>query len=310
MSVLITGGSGFIGMHASRAFLEHGHDVVATQFRVRRELPMVEEQHGRRFMREILDVTSGYALNDVMERHSIDYILHLAVPGLGSLSPAEDYRITTSTLLNVLDAARRYAVKRVVVASSILVYWGLAGPFVESMPVPISSNIATCAYKKAEEITGMHFAERAGLDVVFARIAYVYGPLYHSLSNAPSRIAHAVVRGTQVEGPPPSAEDRYDYLYVVDCAEALVALQTAPRLAERIYNIGGGAAIRNADILEAVRRTEPGAVFAFGDSRDPFHESDSYLDIDRLARDTGFRPSYDIVRGMETYISWLRERAV
>jgi UDP-glucose 4-epimerase len=294
-------------MHASKAFLDAGCDVVATQFRVRRDLPATEEALGRRFSREVLDVTSGYAINDVMERHEIEYLLHLAVPAQSALPPAEDYRVTTATLLGVLDAARRYAVKRVVVASSIMVYWGLKGPFEESMPLPIASMFPTTANKKAEEILGTHFADRAGIDVVFARIAFVYGPLYHSLTNAPSRIAHSIVHGRQAGGPPPSAEDYYDYVYVTDAAEALVALATTSSLSERIYNVGGGTATANAAVLTAAQHVEPTAAFSFRNGRDDFHEPASYLDIERLARDTGFRPKYDIERGMDTYIRWLRD---
>ena len=70
MSILITGGTGFIGLHTSRAFLEHGFDVVSTQFRVRRELADVEQHRANRFHREVVDVTSDYALDALFEKHA------------------------------------------------------------------------------------------------------------------------------------------------------------------------------------------------------------------------------------------------
>jgi UDP-glucose 4-epimerase len=311
MSVLITGGTGFIGLHTSRAFLEHGLEVVSTQFRVRRELAEVEEHRASRFHREVIDVSSSYALDDLFERHRIEHVLHLAVPGVGALPAAEDYRSNMTGLIAILDAARRHRVRRVVVASSITAYHGLEGPFHEAMPLPIVSNGATGAFKKAGEITGLHYADRTGLDIVFARIAFVYGPLYHSGVNAPSRIAHAAVSGVPDAGKTkPFAGDHFDYLFVTDCAEALFHLQTATTLTERIYNVGGGASTPLPAVLEAARAVIPGAQFTFADGQDTFHKPASYLDIERLARDTGFRPKHDIKTGMAAYIAWLREHEV
>jgi len=298
MNVLITGGTGFIGLHTSRAFLEHGFDVISTQFRVRRELAEVEQHRASRFHREVVDVTSGYALDELFERHRIEHVLHLATPGLGALPAAEDYRSNMLGLLAILDASRRHRVRRVVVASSITVYHGLAGPFLESMPLPMASNGPTCAFKKAGEITGLHFADRTELDVVFARIGFVYGPLYHSFTNAPSRIAHAAVRG------------HFDYIYVGDCAEALFHMQTSTSLTERIYNVGGGASVPLPAVLEAARAVIPGADFEFSEGQDAFHTPASYMDIERFARDTGFRPKHDIESGMAAYIAWLRDHDV
>jgi UDP-glucose 4-epimerase len=311
MSVLITGGTGFIGLHTSRAFLEHGFEVVSTQFRVRRELAEVEQHRASRFHREVVDVTSGYALDELFERHRIEHVLHLATPGLGALPAAEDYRSNTTGLIAILDAARRHRVRRVVVASSITVYHGLDGPFLETMPLPVASNGPTGAFKKAGEITGLHYADRTGLDIRFARIAFVYGPLYHSFTNAPSRIAHSAVHGVPDAGKTkPFAGDYFDYLFVTDCADALFNMQTATTLTERIYNIGGGASTPLPAVLEAARAIVPDADFTFADGQDPFHKPASYLDIESLARDTGFRPKYDITSGMAAYIAWLREHEV
>jgi nucleoside-diphosphate-sugar epimerase len=311
MSVLITGGTGFIGLHTSRVFLEQGFEVVSTQFRVRRELAEVEQHRASRFHREVVDVTSGYALDELFERHRIEHVLHLAVPGLGALPAAEDYRSNMMGALAILDAARRHRVRRVVVASSITAYHGLDGPFLETMPMPIASNGATSAFKKAGEITGLHFADRTGLDVVFARISFVYGPLYHSFTNAPSRIAHSAVHGVPDAGKTkPLAGDHFDYLYVGDCADALFHLQTATTLTERIYNVGGGTSVPLPAVLTAAQAVIPSAEFTFADGQDSFHKPASYLDIERLARDTGFRPKHDINSGMAAYIAWLREHEV
>jgi UDP-glucose 4-epimerase len=308
MQVLITGGMGFIGLHTARAFLEDGHEVVATQFRVRREPSFVRDALGDRLRRVVVDISSPYALDEIVEQHGIDQILHLAVPGVGALSPAEDYRTNMDGLLHVLETARRHRVRRVVVASSVVVYNGVRGPWPESAPLHVESPNATSAYKKAAEVLGAHYADRSGLDVVFARISYVYGPLYHSMVNAPSRLVHAAVRSAPDDGRgDPYADDWYDYCYVKDCAEGLRLLQIAP-LSGRFYNVGGGRATANSELAEAVRTAIPGSAPRLAHGRRAGADgADGYLDLELMTRETGYRPQYDVRSGVAEYASWLRE---
>src|SRR6266487_3149830 len=101
-----------------------------------------------------------------------------------------------------------------------------------------------------QEVLGMHYADRTGLDVAFARVGGVYGPLYHSMANLPSRLCHAAVHGrapdySGARGGVPFEEDANDLCYVKDCAKGIQLLQMAETLPHRVYNIGGGAAVSN-----------------------------------------------------------------
>src|SRR5918911_874284 len=89
--LLITGGMGFIGLHTARCFLDAGQDVVLTHFKTRREPDFIRDELGKRAPVESLDVADASALADLMRKYPIDGIVHLAVPGLGALSPADEY---------------------------------------------------------------------------------------------------------------------------------------------------------------------------------------------------------------------------
>jgi UDP-glucose 4-epimerase len=309
VNILITGGTGFIGLHTARAFLDAGHSVVASQFRVRRDPPFIANELGGRLQREVVDLTSPYGLADLLRKHRIDGIVHLAVPGVGALSPSEDYRTNMMSLLNIFDAALTFGIRRVVVASSITVYEGQpAGPYHEALPVPIASTNATAAYKKAWEILGYHFAERSGLEIVSARIAYIYGPLYHSMFNVLARIVHSAVHGTTLVTPHEAfAGDHFDYCYVKDCAQALVLLQSADSLADRLYNVGAGRATSIAEVLAAAQAVAPDLAVALAPgARDALHGPGNYMTLDALTRDTGFRPAYTIATAIADYADWLR----
>ena len=159
--ILITGGLGFIGLHTARRFLDVGEQVVLTQYRMRREPDFIKSEIGKRAFIETLDVTVGHDVIDVVRRHKVTGIVHLAVPGLGALSAAEDYRVNMMGFLNILEAARLFDVRRVSLASSVAVYASLPeGPFREEALLPVHSGNPTETFKKALEILGLHYASR------------------------------------------------------------------------------------------------------------------------------------------------------
>lgn len=309
--ILITGGMGFIGLHTARRLLDAGEDVVLTRFRARREPDFLRDEIGKRVWVESLDVTDGAAVSELVRRRRVTGIVHLAVPGLGALAPADEYRVNMLGLLNVLQAAEAAGVRRVSVASSVGVYGSLPrGPLREDLPLPVTSASPTEAFKKAFEILSLHYADRTGMDVIALRIAGVFGPLYHSMANLPSRLCHAAVKGTPPDfsGPRgiPFAGDAADLCYVKDCARGIQLLQMAERLPRRIYNIGGGGATSNGQLADAVRGIVPDAQIALQPGAGPLARPDFYMDLSCVTADVGYRPEYDVERAVADYVAWLR----
>ena len=313
--ILITGGMGFIGLHTARRFVDSGEDVVVTQFRTRREPEFIRNELGKHVIVESLDVTSPHDVIDMVRKHGVTGIVHLAVPLVGALTPAEDYRVNMAGLINVLEAARLGGVPRVTFASSVAVYASLgSGPYHEDTPLPLASpGNATEAYKKAWEVLALHWADRTGVEVVAVRASGIYGPLYHTLLNLPSRICHAAARGVPVNfagarGGAPFAEDEGDFCYVKDCATGFFLLQSAAGpLPHRVYNIGAGESRTNADVVAAARRLLPELQVELQPGHGPRARKSPYLDTARAKADVGYEPEYPLERGISDYIGWLRQ---
>lgn len=145
------------------------------------------------------------------------------------------------------------------------------------------------------------------------RLAAVYGPLYHSMANLPSRLCHAAVEGTSpnlegVRGGTPYAEETQDLCYVKDCAAGIQLVHMSGRLCHRVYNVGAGRAVRNAQLARVVATAIPRAVVALPSGRPRAHVESAYMDISRIQEDTGYAPSHDIASGVEDYVRWLRAR--
>lgn len=309
--ILITGGLGFIGLHTAQAFLDRGEECVLTQYRVARQPEFIREEIGKRAFVEQLDVTDGQRLAEIGDKYPITGIVHLAVPALTGGTAAADLRVNMLGLINVLEHAESWKVRRISIASSVGVYRGVAEErLAEDTWLPIESTNPTEAYKKAFEIIANHFADRTGIDLVNLRISGIWGPLYHSMSNLPSRVVHAAVSGSPLAPGlrgPSYAEDGGDMCYVKDCARGIALLHLADGLRYRTYNVASGRPTRNRELVEAVKELIPESTVTLPEGHDPKGSGIvPHADISRIREDTGYEPTYDVRSGVADYVAWLR----
>lgn len=309
--VLVTGGMGFIGLHTARCLLDGGARVVLTYHRTWRQPDFLADEAGDRVHVEGLDLTDGWAVLDVLRRHRIASVVHLAVPGLGT-APGPEYRSVLEGLVNVLEACRQHGVRRVSLASSLAVYSNLErGPWREDAALPVESDTPTAAMKKTMEVLGLHYADRTGLDVRVLRLAAIYGPLYHSMANLPSRLCHAAARGRPVDVAgvrvgTPLREDATDLCYVKDCAAGIRLLHAAGGLRHRVYNVGAGRGTTNEELAAAVTAQAPGLQVSLTPGPPRPGAATAYMDVSRAREEVGYAPLYDIARGVSEYVAWLR----
>jgi UDP-glucose 4-epimerase len=306
---LLIGGMGFIGLHTARAFLDAGQDIVITYNQNRREPDFLKNDLGTKAVVEQLDVTDAHAVDAAIKNHQVESIVYLAVPALSGVSPADEFKTNTQGYLNVLEAGRQARVRRITVTSSLAVYSNVkTQPWREEMDLPVGSTNPTEAYKKALEVLGLFFGQRTGLDVIFLRVAGIFGPLYHSMANLPSRLCHAAVKGEQpdlqtMRGGPPRAGEGRDHCYVKDCAVGIQMAHAAPALQHRVYNLGNGKATTPADLVTAVRKVVP----TFEAQLEPGGDTQpTYMDLTRTSNEVGYKPKIGVERGIAEYIEWLR----
>ena len=101
--------------------------------------------------------------------------------------------------------------------------------------------------------------------------------------------------------------DAGDLCYVKDCARAIALIHTATHLSHATYNIGGGRAFTNGEVVASLRAAVTGFTIQLSPGKTPGHPQDPYLDLTRLRDDTGFQPGYSLETGIQEYVSWLRE---
>lgn len=316
--ILVTGGLGSIGSHTARALLDLGESVVLTAHRSTQLPDHLSGEPAGRVVVEPLDTTDGAAFLDIGKRHEITGIVHLAAGRFDLPDPIAYLRAESTALLNALEAARAWGVRRFSVASSIGAYAGVdETPWREEAPLPVVAPHQIHAFKKTAELftslAGSSAGSSAGFDAVSLRIGTIWGPL--GLPDSPffalPRLLSAAVRGEDPDltppRPPAYSEDATDLCYVKDCGRAIALLMLTERLNHQIYNVSSGHLVGYSEVVAAINATVPGANLALPSGRNPERPQDNYLDITRLREDTGFEPEYDVERAVADYADWLRK---
>lgn len=305
VSVLVTGGAGFIPSHVVDRLVEMGASVVVLD----------DLSYGRR---ENVHVAAEHVLGDVRDPDTVaalvsraDVVFHLAADtrtretAMGWDGPAHDLAVNGAGTLTVLEAVRRRNPEaKVLLASSAAVYGPPRyTPVDEDHPTaPISpygvSKLASDRYAHA-------YASQQGLDVISARIFNTYGPrqrryvmydLIMKLRDDPDRL---IVMGT--------GEQIRDYVYVSDTVDALLALATTPGIESgSVFNIASGSPVRMLDLAQSiVELVAPGAeVSTTGHSWSG--DIDVLLgDPSRLRSTTGMEPRVELEDGLRQLVDWV-----
>ncbi|MGW4965389.1 NAD-dependent epimerase/dehydratase family protein [Nonomuraea sp. NPDC004186] len=302
--ILVTGGLGMIGAHTARALVDLGHEVVVTAHR-RTEVPSFL---AGRVSVEPLDVTDRDAFLALADRHDISDVVHLAgsIPGE---DPVRYFRKDTIGLLNALDAARTWGVRRFAVASSLGVYVGRSETrWHEELALP-TANLPhlIVAFKKAVEPLTTHSLQGSGVQPVVLRIGSIWGPLMDPESpfnHIPPYIS-AVLRGEKPQ--PLYADDGGDSCYASDAGRAIALLTTAETLRHDTYNVSSGRPFTNRELADAVQAITPGLRLDLLPGRQTGPGDNPYLDTTRLTHDTGFAPAFDLAKAVADYVAWRAE---
>ncbi len=322
MSVLVTGGTGFVGIHVTARLAGLGEPVVA----------LSAEGELNEAARDLLgparervtcvrgDVRDLDAVRAIIDRHGVEQVVHgAAVTAIGDLEPDAAWQaamVNVGGTATVLEAARLAGVERFVHLSSASVY-GATDP-----DVPLDEDAAVeprgmygITKRAAEDVVRRYF-ELFGMKGAMLRLSAPYGPLErpNPLRTVMSPVFHwcrAALNGDEVE----LADDLVrDLTYVADTARCVVLALLEADPSHEVYNASCGENHRFSDILAALARVRPGFRFRLkeGGALSPFFRDSlrGPLSMKRAREDLGFVPQHDLESGLHRYLEWLERHPV
>jgi len=319
MNILLTGGAGFIGFHATKALLARGHAVTAIDELNAYYDPALKQARLKqlgslpnyRFVRG--DIAEPGALALAAGKEKYDVVLHLAAQAGVRHALKDPAAYTRSNLVghqNVLEFARGHAgLQHLVYASSSSVYGNdTKAPFSEDARAdkPVSYYGAT---KRAGELLSYSYAGLFGLKQTGLRFFTVYGPW-----GRPD-MAYWLFTDSILKGKPipvfGQGKLRRDFTFIDDIVDALVRIVETPFASgevapHRIYNLGNNHPETVSDLIRIIEQaTGKKAIIEMADGP-PGDVNETYADIARASRDFGFAPCIKLPEGIARFVEWFR----
>jgi UDP-glucuronate 4-epimerase len=311
MTILLTGGAGFIGSACLARFLRDGREVVVVD-------NFEETLYGRELKERQLEWARGFGafefvegdvrdealLGELFGAHDVELVLHIAaVAGVRPSieKPALYFDVNVTGTQRVLQVGRAHGVEDFVLASSSSVYGGNEKtPFSESDPVddPVSPYAAS---KLAMEVLARTDQKLHGGNVTCLRFFTVYGP-----RQRPQMAIHKFMRFLHEGKTIPMYGDGTsgrDYTYVDDIVDGVMgAIEGLDGY--RVYNLGGDRVVRLRELIDKIAEVvgvEPQI------EQLPMQPGDVEItnaDVSRARDEIGYEPQVGLEEGLRRMWGW------
>ena len=327
MKFLITGSSGFIGYHLTKALLDEEHEVVGVDnhndyydenLKKARYANLLDHKASANFKFHKNDISKKDFVETLFNANDFDYVINLAAQAGVRYSIDNPYKYLDSNLvgfINILEGCRHSGLKHFIFASSSSVYgMNLKQPFStdDRTDSPISLYAAT---KKSNELLAYSYSHLYGIPTTGLRFFTVYGP-YGRPDMAYFKFTKSILEGKPIDVYN-NGEMKRDFTYIDDIIRGIIlSIENPPdhkrdkysgaKLKYRILNIGNNnpisldrfiSAIEIACNQKATRNLLP---------MQPGDVPITFADIDDIKKDLGFDPSTKIEDGIINFVNWYK----
>ncbi|HRH65607.1 MAG TPA: NAD-dependent epimerase/dehydratase family protein [Bacteroidia bacterium] len=305
---LVTGGAGFIGAHVVNELVKMGHQVVVLDdlsggFRENVN-PNAEFVHG--------SVVDHVLIDQLFEKHTFDYIYHLAAyaaEGLSHFIRRFNYTNNLIGSVNLINASVHHHVKCFVFTSSIAVYGGLKPPMQENMTPEPEDPYGIAKYAVELDLKSAH--EMFGLNSVIFRPHNVYGE-YQNLGdkyrNVVGIFMNQLMQGKELSVFGDGKQTRA-FSYIGDVAPHIANCVNVPAAMNQIFNIGAdqeftinelAITVQNAmDLSGKIRYLEP--------RKEVVH---AYADHSKAKKVFGITKFTSLEEGIRKMSGWARKTGI
>jgi UDP-glucose 4-epimerase len=305
--IVITGGAGFIGSNLVNYFVSKGQDVTVFDNLSSGRMETLNPNLTKKNFNFIKgDIRDKEFVNSSMK--GVEEIYHLAAdPSVkdSATNPEGSFRINVDGTFNILEAARRNDVKKIVFTSSSTVYGETKVlPTPEDHPlIPISNYAAS---KVADEVYISSYAFTYGIKGVVMRLANIFGPasthgvmydFYKKLQVNPQRL--------EILG---DGKQSKSYLYVSDCIDAIALASRKQRKIYDYFNVGSAEMTTVDEVAKSmcsVLGIKPKFHYTGGKRGWKGDVVKMLLSTKKIEK-LGWKKKISIKEGTRRYIEWLK----
>jgi len=308
---LVTGAAGFIGSHLAERLARNGAQVRAfVRYNSRNDYGWLETLDPD--LLDLVEIFRGDLANPeavVRAMHGCEVVFHLGalipIP-YSYVHPREFLEANIVGTMNVLEAARRLELRRLVHTSTSEVY-GTARQVPISEQHPLNPQSPYAATKSAADQLALSYWRSFSIPVAVARPFNTFGPRQSARAVIPTIISQALTRDVIELG---STHTTRDFLFVGDTAAGLEACGRAEGAVGEVTNLGTGSEISIGEVVERVL-TIVGRDLPVKSASERMRPDKS--EVERLiadwskARDLlGWEPRVDFDEGLRRTIEWIQ----
>ena len=318
MSILVTGGAGYIGSHTVIELIENGYDVVVVDNLCNSKkvsLERVEKIVGKPIKFYEIDVCDEDKLREVFKKEKITAVIHFAglkAVGESVRKPLEYYRNNLISTLNLIMVMREFDCKNLVFSSSATVYGQPKSvPIREDFPLGPTTNPYGATKLMIEDMLRDIYKADPSFNIALLRYfnpigAHKSGTIGEDPNGIPNnlmpyitQVAIGKLKQLSVFGndyPTPDGTGVRDYIHVVDLAHghilALKKLETNSGLVT--YNLGTGKGYSVLDMVKAFEKASGRKVPYVIAPRRPGDVPECYADPAKAKAELGFECKYGL----------------
>ncbi|MBI5253765.1 MAG: SDR family oxidoreductase [Euryarchaeota archaeon] len=302
MSILVTGGAGFIGSHIVDSLISEGHDVIVLD-----DLSEGKREHVNKSAKFYKSGLNDAGLGKIFQKEKIEVVFHQAaqVSVRESLdNPIFDADVNIKGTINLLECCRE--VDKIIYASSGGAVYGEPKylPVDEEHPTNPLSPYGVSKYI-AEKYLQV-YKELYGLNYAALRYGNVYGPRQDPYGEAGvvAIFANKMLRSERPMINGDGTQTR-DFVYVSDIVRAnLLAIERG----KNIYNITAGKETSVNEIFAAIKKI-------LNTNVEPEHAPPIkgevrriYLNIEKAERELGWKPEVELEEGIKNLLEYMRQK--
>jgi len=301
--VIVTGGAGFIGSNLVQYLVANNYEVTVVDNLLTGHLSNLESTYDNlNFIKG--DIRDFELIDQLMK--DIDTIFHLAASVGNKRSidfPLEDAQINVIGTLNVLEAARKYNVRKIVTSSS-------AGIFGELKMIPINENhpidpdTPYGSTKLCQEKLCLSYSKLYNLEAVCLRYFNVYGQnqRFDAYGNVIPIFVYNIIHDIPIKifG---DGEQTRDFVHVNDVVMANVNAASSHKISGA-FNIASGESISINELVSILSSLTDKKVSVSYLNKRPGDVMHSLADISLAKKNINFTPSTKLLEGLREYFTW------
>ena len=312
MTIIVTGGAGFIGsnfiFHMLNTYPDYRIvclDCLTYAGNLSTLAPVMDNPNFR-FVKE--SITDREAVYKLFEEEHPDIVVNFAAESHVDRSIENPEVFLNTNILGtavLMDACRKYGIKRYHQVSTDEVYGDLPLDrpdlfFTEETPIHTSSPYSSS--KAGADLLVLAYHRTYGLPVTISRCSNNYGPYHFPEKLIPLMISRALPdEELPVYG---NGENVRDWLHVSDHCEAIDLIIHKGKVGE-VYNIGGHNERTNLQVVQTILKAldKPESLIKYVKDR-PGHDRRYAIDPTKIETELGWKPKYNFDTGIAQTIQW------